>query len=56
VDGDNRVGANLRLALLELNHIEADFSGKDVVCIGLELASSEIRDRQSLELILARAL
>jgi hypothetical protein len=43
------------LILLELNHIEADFSDDDVVRIGLELASGQMDDKSLLELILARA-
>jgi death-on-curing protein len=54
VDGNKRIGTYLMLVLLELNHVEADFSDDDVVRIGLELASGEMSDRQLLELILAR--
>jgi death-on-curing protein len=54
-DGNKRVSAYVMLVLLELNHIEADFSDDDVVRIGLELASGEMSDGQLLELILARS-
>ncbi|MDR2442935.1 MAG: Fic family protein [Deltaproteobacteria bacterium] len=54
VDENKRVGTYLMLVLLELNHIEADFSDDDVVRIGLELANGKMSDGQLLELILAR--
>lgn len=55
VDGNKRIGTYLMLVLLELNHIEADFTDADVVRIGLELASGKMSEGQLLELILARA-
>ncbi|MDR1616175.1 MAG: Fic family protein [Syntrophomonadaceae bacterium] len=54
VDSNKRVGTYVMLVLLELNHIDADFSDDDVVCIGLELASGKMSCGQSFELILAR--
>ncbi|MDR1486661.1 MAG: type II toxin-antitoxin system death-on-curing family toxin [Deltaproteobacteria bacterium] len=53
-DGNKRIGVYLMLALLELNHIEADFSDDDVVRIGLGLASGKISDGQLLEMISIR--
>jgi death-on-curing protein len=55
VDGNKRVGTYVMMVLLELNHIEADFSDNDVIRIGLEIASGKMSDGQLLELILARA-
>jgi death-on-curing protein len=55
VDGNKRTGTYVMLVLLELNHIQADFSDDDVVRIGLGLASGEMGDGQLLELILARS-
>jgi len=40
--------------LLELNHIEADFSDDDVIWIGLELADGKMDYKQLLDLILGR--
>jgi death-on-curing protein len=54
-DGNKRIGTYVMLVLLELNHIEADFTDDDVVRIGLELANGRMSDGQLLELILARA-
>jgi death-on-curing protein len=54
-DGNKRVGVYVMLVLLELNHIDADFSDDDVIRIGLELASGRMSCARLLELILARA-
>ena len=37
VDGNKRLGTYVMLVLLELNHIEAEFTDDDIVRIGLEL-------------------
>ena len=54
LDGNKRIGAYVMMVLLELNHIEADFSDDDIIRIGLELASGKMDDTQLLELILER--
>ena len=55
VDGNKRIGTYVMLVLLELNHIEADFSDDDVIRIGLELADSKMDYQQLLDLILERS-
>jgi len=40
------------LVLLELNHIEANFTDEDVIHIGLELANGRMDDKQLLDIIL----
>jgi death-on-curing protein len=52
VDGNKRIGTYVMLALLELNHIKADFSDNDIIRIGLELANGKMNDKQLLEYIL----
>jgi death-on-curing protein len=52
LDGNKRIGTYVMLVLLELNHIEADFTDDDIVRIGLELANGKMSDGQLLELIL----
>ena len=52
VDGNKRIGTYVMMVLLELNHIEFDFSDDDVIRIGLELASGKMNYDQLLELIL----
>lgn len=42
------------LVLLELNHIEVNLSDKDVILLGLEVASGRMNDRQSRDFLLAR--
>jgi len=37
------------LVLLELDHIEADFSDDDIIRIGLELADSKMNYKQLLD-------
>ena len=54
VDGNKRVGTYVMLVLLELNHIEADFTDSDIIRIGLELASGEMDYKQLFDLILER--
>ena len=54
MDGNKRIGTYVMLVLLELNHINADFSDNDVIRIGLELASGTMNDTQLLDLILER--
>ena len=54
VDGNKRVGTYVMLVLLELNHIEAEFSDEDIIRIGLELANGQMDYRQLLRLMLER--
>lgn len=54
IDGNKRIGAYAMLVLLELNHIEADFSSAEIVRVGLSLADGSMDDRQLLDLILER--
>jgi len=55
VDGNKRIGTYVMLVLLELNHIETDFSDDDVIRIGLELADGKMDYKQLLDLILERS-
>ena len=55
VDGNKRVGTYVMLVMLELNHIEADFTDNDIVRIGLEIADGKMDAMQLLSLILERA-
>ena len=55
VDGNKRIGTYVMLVLLELNHINAEFSDEDVIRIGLELANRKMNDKQLLEIILNRS-
>jgi len=55
VDGNKRIGTYTMLVLLELNHIEADFTDDDVIRMGLELASGKMNDKKLLDLILERS-
>ena len=52
VDGNKRIGTYVMLILLELNNIKADFTDKDIIRIGMELASGEINETQLLSVIL----
>ena len=54
VDGNKRIGTYVMLVLLELNHIETDFTDDDIIRIGLELASGNMDDSQLLDMILER--
>jgi death-on-curing protein len=54
VDGNKRIGTYAMAVLLDLNHIEADFTDDDIIRIGLELASGKMSDKQLLDLILER--
>jgi len=54
-DGNKRIGTYVMLVLLELNHIEANFTDDDVIRTGLELASGKMSDKQLFDLILARS-
>ena len=54
VDGNKRIGTYVMLVLLELNHIEANFSDDDIIRIGLGLAAGKMDYQQLLELILER--
>jgi len=55
VDGNKRIGTYAMLVLLELNHMESDFSDEDIIHIGIELASGKMSDKQLLDLILKRS-
>ena len=52
VDGNKRIGTYVMLVLLELNHIQADFTDDDIIRIGLELADGTMEYGQLLHLIL----
>ena len=52
VDGNKRIGTYVMLVLLELNHIEAEFSDDDIILIGLGLASGTMSYEQLLSSIL----
>ena len=54
-DGNKRIGTYVMLVLLDLNHIEADFTDDDIICIGLELANGTMDNKRLLELILERS-
>ena len=54
VDGNKRIGTYVMLVLLELNHIEIDFSDEDIIRIGLELANGKMDYEQLLSLLLER--
>jgi len=54
VDGNKRMGTYVMLVLLELNHIEAEFTDDDIIYIGLKLASGEMGYNELLDMILAR--
>ena len=43
------------LVLLELNHIEADFSDDDIIRAGLSLACGGMKGNELLDLILERS-
>ena len=55
VDGNKRIGTYVMMVLLELNHIETDFSDDDIVRIGLDLANGKMNDKELLDLILERS-
>lgn len=52
IDGNKRIGTYAMLVLLELNHLDADFSDEDIVYIGLELAKGKMTSQQLLHLIM----
>ncbi|MCL2034684.1 MAG: type II toxin-antitoxin system death-on-curing family toxin [Oscillospiraceae bacterium] len=54
-DGNKRIGTYVMMVLLELNHIEADFTDDDIIRIGLKLADGKMSDKQLLDLILERS-
>jgi len=55
VDGNKRIGTYAMLVLLELNHINVDFSDEDIIKIGLDTANGKMNDTQILNLILERS-
>jgi len=54
IDGNKRIGTYVMLVLLEVNHIDADFTDDDVIHIGLDLAKGQMDDKQLLDMILER--
>ena len=52
LDGNKRIGVYVMMVLLELNHINVDFTDDDIINIGLELAKGKMSHKQLLELIL----
>ena len=54
LDGNKRIGTYAMLVLLELNHIEVEFTDDDIIRIGLELADGKMSDKQLLDIILER--
>jgi len=54
VDGNKRIGTYVMLVLLDLNHIETEFSDKDIIHIGLSLAAGEMSYEQLLVLLVER--
>jgi len=56
VDGNKRIGVYVMMVLLELNHIETDFTDDDIIYAGLELANGRMDDKQLLDLILKRSV
>jgi len=52
IDGNKRIGTYVMLVLLELNHINAEFSDNDIIRIGMETAKGTMNDSQILNLIL----
>ena len=55
IDGNKRIGTYVMLVLLELNHIDVEFTDDEIIRIGLELASGKINDKQLLNFILERS-
>jgi death-on-curing protein len=55
VDGNKRTGTYAMMVLLELNHLDTDFSDDDIIRIGLELANGSMSDKQLLGLIIERS-
>ena len=55
VDGNKRIGTYVMMVLLELNHIEVEFTDDDIIRIGLELADGEMSEKQLLDIILERS-
>lgn len=54
VDGNKRIGTYVMLILLELNHMEADFTDEDIIRVGMEFANGTMNDKQLITLILER--
>ena len=54
VDGNKRIGVYVMLVLLELNHIETEFSDDDIILIGLELADGSMDYERLLNLIMQK--
>ena len=56
VDGNKRVGTLVMLLLLDLNHIQADFTDEIIIKIGLEIADGKMSDNELACLILQRTV
>ena len=52
VDGNKRIGTYVMLVLLELNHIQTNFTDDDIIRIGLELADGKMDYTQLLHILL----
>ena len=52
IDGNKRIGTYVMSILLDLNHIDTDFSDDDIIKIGMELASGKMNDKQLLKKIM----
>ena len=46
IDGNKRISTYVMLVLLELNHIDVEFTDEDIIYIGLELANNRMSDQQ----------
>jgi len=55
VDGNKRIGTYVMIVLLELNHIEAEFTDDDIIRVGLALADGTMSEKQLLDIVLERS-
>jgi death-on-curing protein len=55
LDGNKRIGTYVMMVLLELNHIEINFTDDDIIYIGLELAKGKMSNKQLLDFIIERS-
>jgi death-on-curing protein len=53
VDGNKRIGTYVMLVLLEVNHIETDFTDDEIVKIGFDLANGTMSWEQLMDVIIA---
>lgn len=56
VDGNKRIGTYVMLVLLELNHIQTEFTDDDIIRIGLGLADGTMEYEQLLQMLLERTV